>query len=332
MVQVDCYVGGCAFRTPEASEAVSAAILAHHLSTEHPPAQRPRPPTLPQPKLAAQVSRERYEEFLKEWGQFKTASGLAAGQLTSYLLNSCEPSLKTDIQSAVANVTAQTEAEVLEHIKEHAVITRDQSSLLTELLSVRQDQEETVRKFLSRAQAIARNCGLHTPCPTPGCASQAPPYIEFTDIVVKAVVLNGLNDVETRRDVLGTSGLSGKSLAETITLVQDKETAARSVSQRGTQAGAVTSYGRQKTSPVKTDDKRLAQQGKCEKCDTTFKNRRLRVSRAGGEDIQILKFCNSCWTDRREANRSKLDKAKRDKPKKEDESGGFDPASRSCWN
>ena len=249
MVQITCPRHGCEWNTGEVDAAIAAILLQDHLQHIHPLAAKPRPPTLPQPKLAAQVSTERFEEFLKEWGQFRLASGLSDGQLTSYLLNSCEAGLKTDIQSSVANVTEQSEAEVLAHMREHAVITRDQSSLLAELLNMRQDQEETVRKFLSRTQAIARNCGLHTPCPTVGCASQNAPFVQFTDIVVKAVVLNGLYDVETRRDVLGTSGLSGKTLAETITLIQDKETAARSVSQPGTQTAGMTSYGKLRKTP-----------------------------------------------------------------------------------
>ena len=106
--------------------------------------RRARPPTLPQPKLASQVSSERFDEFLREWAQFKASLGLEQGQLTSYLLNSCENSLKTDIQSAVVNVTERTEAEILGYMRQHAVLSRAKSSLLTELLSMRQDQDETV--------------------------------------------------------------------------------------------------------------------------------------------------------------------------------------------
>ena len=70
--------------------------------------------------------------------------------------------------------------------------------------------------FADRTQAVARNCGLHTPCPTAGCASQAALFVTFTDIIVKAVILNGLYNMEIRRDVLGTSGLDDKPLADTI--------------------------------------------------------------------------------------------------------------------
>ena len=235
---IACPRDGCGWQTEDVDTAIAAIFIQDHLQHTHPPAARPRPPTLPQPKLAAQVSTERFAEFQREWIQFKNASGLLDAQLTSYLLNSCEASLKTDIQSAVVNVTEQTEAEVLAHMKQHAVITRDKSSLLTELLSMRQDEDETVRKFLSRVQGTARNCGLHMPCPIAGCARQNTLFVNFTDIIVKAVVLNGLAEVETRRDVLGTSGLDGKSLADTITLIQDKETAARSMALPGAQSAS----------------------------------------------------------------------------------------------
>ena len=96
------------------------------------------------------------------------------------------------------------------------------------------------------------------PCPTAGCGSQNAPFVQFTDIIVKAVVLTGLYDVEKQQDVLGTTGLPDKSLADTITLIQDKEVAARSVSHPGTWAGALTTYGRLKGLPrTQLTDKRL---------------------------------------------------------------------------
>ena len=75
---------------------------------------------------------------------------------------------------------------------------------------------------------------------------------------MKAVVLTSLYDVEKQQDVLGTTGLPDKSLADTITLIQDKEVAARSVSHPGTWAGAPTTYGRHKGLPrTQLTDKRL---------------------------------------------------------------------------
>ena len=140
-------------------------------------------------------------------------------------------------------------------------------------------------------------------------------HVNYTDEVVKAVVLNGLYDMETRRDVLGTSGIPDKTLAQTITMIQDKETAARSVSQQGTVAGATTSY---RQSVRGTPDARLAMSGKCETCGTSFKNRRLRQSKSKGEEVQILKWCDKCWADRR---KPKKDAAKLKKSSNDEEGG-----------
>ena len=305
---------------------MAAIFMQDHLNVEHPQAAKPRAPTLPQPKLAGQVAEEKYAEFLKEWTQFKTSAGLAPAQIPLYLLSSCESSLKADIQAAVANITELSEEQVLVHMKQHAVITREKSSLLIELMGMKQDQDEPARKFLSRVQAIARNCGLSKPCHVDGCAAQnANNHVNYTDEMVKAVILNGLYDMETRRDVLGTSGISDKTLAQTVTLIQDKETAARSVTHQGTVAGAATSY-RQSARGTPGADKRLAMLGKCETCGTSFKNRRLRQSKSKGEEVQILKWCDKCWADRR---RQKSEAAKPKKPSNDEEGGAVGDAATS---
>ena len=299
-MSVTCPVTDCGFVVTEAGDATRAALINFHLTTMHVQAQRARPPPLPLPKLASQITPERYQEFTGEWQQFKDSSNIEASKLTAYLINCCEASLKTDIQSATLNLADKTEAELLALMKQHAVLARATSSLVTELLSARQSEDETVRKFQSRVSGIARNCDLTVQCPNDTCENHTRPYVPYTDNIVKHVVLNGIYDTDTRREVLGVTGLDDKSLAETVALIEDKETAARAVAGSATKVGGAmtkTAYGRLKKIP--TTDRRLTQSGKCEQCAKTFQNRRLRQSKSKDDEIQVLKFCEQCWKDRR---------------------------------
>ena len=301
MVVIDCYIEDCDFKTPDLGETIAGTILSHHLSVRHPPPQAAKPPPLPLPRLAGQVSNEQFQEFEREWQNWHSSSNVEPAKTTAYLINCCEAGLKSDIQSAVVNITQKSETEVLAIMKQHAVLTRAKSSMITELLGSRQSEGESVRKFVARVTAIARNADLVVPCPNTDCVNHARPYVSFTDIVVKHVVINGLHDVDIRREVLGVTDLDDKTLAETIGLIEAKETAMRSMSGRasgGEGAGAaMSSYKRLKK--IQTSDKRLQLTGKCETCDSVFKNRQLRQSKNKDDEIRVLKLCEKCWSSQR---------------------------------
>ena len=47
--------------------------------------------------------------------------------------------------------------------------------------------------------------------------------------MTKHVLINGIHDVEIRKEVLGTADLDEKSLMETVGIVENKETVLRSM-------------------------------------------------------------------------------------------------------
>ena len=60
--------------------------LKYHIDSCHPVVQRAKPPPLPLPKLSSQI----FEEFCREWDNWKSSSNVEAGKETSYLINCCE--------------------------------------------------------------------------------------------------------------------------------------------------------------------------------------------------------------------------------------------------
>ena len=111
-VEVTCPRDGCEW-TAEAEAAIGAVLLTDHLETMHPRVQLAKPPPLPLPRLNGQISTESFEEFVREWENWRASSNVENAKASGYLINCCEASLKAEIQASVANVTGKTVAEVL---------------------------------------------------------------------------------------------------------------------------------------------------------------------------------------------------------------------------
>ena len=86
---------------------------------------------------------------------------------------------------------------------------------------MRQGDGEPVRKFYARI----RQCRLTVQCPEASCRYHNAPFVSYGDEVVKQVVLCGLADDEIKKDILGITSINDKTLAETLGLIEDKETA-----------------------------------------------------------------------------------------------------------
>ena len=87
-------------------------------------------------------------------GAVSKSISLDTSKLPPFHMSCCEPSLKKDIQSAVCNIKSQTPEKILVHMKPYAVQTRAQCSIVTELLSTKQDDGEGIRKYSARVQEL----------------------------------------------------------------------------------------------------------------------------------------------------------------------------------
>ena len=132
-----CLKDGCNW-SEELEPDVGPIWLKDHLDTMHAVAPKAKPPPLPMPKLAAQVSQDVFEEFRQEWLNWKTSSSVETGKESGYLLQCCEASLKSEIQSSATNAMSKPENELMELLQKHAVITRAKCAMVTDLLNIRQ--------------------------------------------------------------------------------------------------------------------------------------------------------------------------------------------------
>ena len=151
MPVIPCHIAGCAFATPDVDNAVAAVMLGHHLGTAHPAPASKKAPTIPPPKVTGNIYEGQWDCFKREWSVYKGTVAITADKLPIYLLACCDQDLKSSVEKANPNITAQDETAVLAAIKRHAVVSVAASVLRTELLAMKQDHGETVLAFLSRA-------------------------------------------------------------------------------------------------------------------------------------------------------------------------------------
>ena len=275
--------------------AVAAVILSHHLSSEHPAPARKKAPTIPQPKVTGNIYEDKWDSFTREWLVYKGTVEIPAGQLPVYLLACCSQELKESVEKADPTISTQSEAAVLTAIKRHAVVSVAASVLRTELLSMKQDHGETVLAFSSRALGKARNCKLTVRCPHNS-------DVDYSEEMVKQVVIAGMYDEEIKLKVLSTVGIDDKSLNETVGIIETEEMASRSmlVASESSQAGA-TSFKKQ----ILPSDKRLKLKGICATCRSEFLKHRIKKGGIDKEDVLLTdKHCKPCWQKRREKRTS----------------------------
>ena len=131
---------------------------------------------------------------------------------------------------------------------------------------MRQDHTEPVRHFAARikGKAINGKFGKNVTCSREGCEQST--AVDFTDDIVKMVLLAGLSDDDVKREVLANEKLENMSLEQTISTVEIREQALRLLNKTpANAAGAETQKTGSKSDP------RLKKEGKCEKCSKAFK-------------------------------------------------------------
>ncbi|GFN97949.1 hypothetical protein PoB_002445500 [Plakobranchus ocellatus] len=106
---------------------------------------------------------------------------------------------------------------------------------------MRQDRDEPIRAFAARLRGQAGVCKFSIKCP---CGT----YVDYSDVMVRDVLIKGLSDEEIRLDILGESK-QDMTLEEALRNVEAKESGKRSATRlaEGVSSGvaAASSYKRQ---------------------------------------------------------------------------------------
>ena len=208
-------------------------------------------------------------------------------QLTTHLWQCCQPDLENELFKDVPDIATASEQSLLESIKRLAVISVAASVRRTEFLALHQDHGQPIRSFAAKVKGKANTCAFHKNCTRTGC----PQVVDYTDEMVKYVILSGIVDEDIKKEVLSVPDLDNKSLNDTITIIENKEMAVRAISQPQQlhQASAVNV-------DIQKDSK-LNQKSNCKKCHKVIQ--RFKLRRKG--HIKVFKEFSLCidWLEER---------------------------------
>ena len=316
MPSINCPIDNCPYSTGEVDPAVAAALLTVHNNVHigvaaQPTAAKQKAPKLARPTISAGSNEETWNAFQARWNLFKNGTQLTPNETTQQLFQCCDDTLGNDLIRGNSNiVTNSNEQELLRAIKKLAVVPVAISVRRSDLLSIRQCDGESIRTFFSRIKGKAATCSYTADCTAQNCTQT----VDFTDVIVKDVLISGLAEDEIKREVLGWSSLDKSSMEETVSFIEAKEMA-REALNRHSSTNAISSYQQNKKTGKKESEKI-----NCQTCRTQIE--KFSWSKRHKKLIE-RKFCLSCWQKNSPRQSPKGDDSSKLKAKADSDAGAI---------
>ena len=290
MVQLHCPIEGCPYVTIDGSEVVACALLAAHTPAHNvAPAPMTSGPKLERPKIDIGVTLEQWNMFERRWDVFVNGSGINPTNSSPQLFQCASEELGNNLLKIDANVTSKPTKLLLSEMKSLAVIAVARGVLRAELFQMRQERDESFRSYAARVRGKAETCSYTTKCT---CELT----INFTDIIVRDVLIAGIADLDIRREILGIDSVLDKSLTDVITLVESREMA-RNALPTSSSLDAMSAFKKSKNSlhprhPVQEHP----QTADCPYCKEKY---RLFTEGRLGWNTKPHRQCAKCYKERR---------------------------------
>ena len=294
MPSLQCPLTNCDEQVENADRELADALLNAHIATHTMDTRRSqgsgpdKSEKLTRPKITQGILMESWNSFLARWKLYKTGTGLSEAECGLQLIYCCDEDLLKQTLRADPNLVTKPEAEQLEAIRKLAVIPIAMGMRRSETLNMVQESGEPSRAFLAKVQGKAATCQFRTKCAEDCCREKGNP-VDFTNTIVKYVLVNGLVDAEIRREVLGWELLDESTLTDAIAFIEQKEMARDAF--KGEAAAIKTGYRKQQASTGTADEAKLRKKAKCEGCATPFNQ----YVRGKSGQIREHKLCKKCW-------------------------------------
>ena len=226
MVNVKCTLAPREFETGDVTEAIAVALLAKHGISHQTPNQStaptapppPQAPKLDRPTVDIGVTIEEWNAFVQRWEVFRQGSSIDERAAPAQLFQCAGQELGDSLLKVDPKALSIPLKQLLAKLRSLAMIPVAISVLRTELLQLRQERRELFRAFATRVRGKAETCAYVMACT---CGQS----VDYTDQMIRDVLLNGINDSDIRRDVLGTRDILNSLVNELISIVESKEIA-----------------------------------------------------------------------------------------------------------
>ena len=312
MPVLQCPIDSCTYETADVEAVAAAALINLHAVVHQSPSpaatppQQPRGPKLERPRIKLNASCEEWNAFIRRWDTFRIGSGITDASATGQLLECTSEDLGNIAIRAYPTFTNLPIADATKILKSLAVVPVALGVLRSELSSMVQGPDEAFRTFSARVQGKAETCEFKTSYTglCGGCHTQYTGETYYTEERIRDVLLNGIANLDIRREALSTDNVHKWPINDIITFVEAREIA-RNVSP-SVGVSALSRYRRankhdqapptRQQSPSPADKSLTAS---CPDCGTTF-HPFTRKSRGWNKKPHTC--CKTCWRRRRAPN------------------------------
>ena len=297
MVIVQCTVPACEFQTDDVTEALAIALLANHgIAHQHTTHERvsvpaSRGPNLERPRINTGVSTEEWNVFTRRWELFRSGSAIDDTSAPAQLFQCAGDELSDSVLKADPQAASYTLAQLMDTMRSLAVIPVAKGVSRTELFQLRQEHDEPFRTFAARVRGKAETCAFTTKC-------ECTRTVNYTDHMIRDVLIHGISDSDIRREVLGVSDILDTAVNQVIALVESKEMARNALPSAN--LSSVSSFKRQSSASATQLPQTSTKQATCPECKSLY---HIFTQGPRGWNKKPHKVCLNCYRVRRQKDR-----------------------------
>ena len=206
----NCPMDGCSFKTDDVDASVAAVMLTIHNNVHMTSSPTPgtsnvvtrqRAPKIERPRISTGSSEETWSTFETRWTMFKRSTALTGAESVEQLFHCCDEDLGDSILKGHPDAVTSTEDHLIKIIKQMAVIPVAISVRRADLLATKQGHGENARAFYAKVRGKASTCSYSIKCTNAECNQ----VIDFTNVMVKDVVISGLVDENKKQRSASTA-------------------------------------------------------------------------------------------------------------------------------
>ena len=163
----------------------------------------------------------RWASQWRRWHVFQSGSKIDDQSAAPHLFQCASDGLGDALLKVDAEITTKSLDILMTTMKSLAIIPVATGVVRAELLDMKQKRDEPFRSFSSRVRGKAETCGFST---TSVCDCGKSNSVDYTDYIIRDVLVAGIYDADIRIVVLGVD-ITDKSVNEVIGLVEKREMA-----------------------------------------------------------------------------------------------------------
>ena len=152
-------------------------------------------------------------------------------------------------------------------------------------MNMQQDSGEPIRSFYAKVKGRASTCSYVV-----SCKCNPPTKVDYTQLIVKDVLMNGLVDEDIKKEILGMDDLDDLEIESMISRIESKETARNALNRSLTTSAGISAFKKQ-TALAAAEEKKLKMEVKCGDCSTKIK---AYIRGRQGKLVE-RKWCKECF-------------------------------------